>query len=216
MSSTVAVNDDDDGLTDFELAFVEAYLGAGRMNVSRSARLAGYAENSFSRGYKLIAQAHIRKAIKKRMQARFRAWGIESERVLLELCAIAFSDIGKVASWNDEGIILEDSDTLPLAVRMSIKSVTQRATKYGPSIKVELYDKMKALDILARHLNLVDSNSGDDEGKVQFGLWADKQRALYSGEMERDELQAEIAELKQQARALKAKHVEVEIDPEKP
>lgn len=203
-------NRDRDKFTDHEIAFVEAYLGEGRLNIARSARLAGYTEKTFRKGYELIRMPHVRKEIQRRMQERFKLWGIESERVLLELCAIAFADIGKVAQWSKDGIILEDSDTLPLAVRMGIKSVHQVVSKYGVSIRVEMHDKMKALEILARHIGLVDSNNGDDEGKTQFAIWADRQRQLYSGEYERDQIKAEIAEAKQELKALKAKRADIE------
>jgi hypothetical protein len=107
--------------------------------------------------------------------------GITRSRIVDELGAIAFSDISNMVSWNEEAVDLQPGDvamvdgeemeagkegitrivrskvrilpsaTLDPSIRRVIAEVSQ--TDRG-SLKVRLYDKIAALDKLARALGM--------------------------------------------------------------
>lgn len=84
----------------------------------------------------------------RRMELRERV-GVEDERVLEEMMAIAFVDVGEIAS---EGIRApEDIARLPRHVRRAITG--WRWDKHGNFV-LKLADKGRALDQLARYLGL--------------------------------------------------------------
>ena len=92
---------------------------------------------------------------------------VRGDEVVAELCKVAFANIGDVISWDaDSGIVfVKSSDQLDLATLSAIanvKTTTQRWTdnegQEHSNIKLEvrLYDKLSALDKLAKIKALYD------------------------------------------------------------
>jgi hypothetical protein len=78
---------------------------------------------------------------------------ITAERVRDELACIAFGDIGRVADWGPDGVVLKDKAELSKYDRAAVAelSSTQGATK---RTRVKMHSKQQALDALAKHLGL--------------------------------------------------------------
>ena len=79
---------------------------------------------------------------------------ITRERVLRELAAIAFGDARGVMSWGPDGVRLRDSEELTDYEAASVAEVAESKTESGGSLKVKQHDKVRALDLLARHLGM--------------------------------------------------------------
>ena len=89
-------------------------------------------------------------------------------RMIAELEAIAYADIGDIAQWDkkpiydDEGTLkgYEESVTftpsrlLTRAQRGAVKSITKQSTKYGPQIRLDTAGKLEALTLLAKVLGI--------------------------------------------------------------
>lgn len=138
-------------LTDQQKLFVLEYLKD--LNATKAAIRAGYSPKCApSRGSKLMSQPEVRAEIQKAMDKRARKLELTTERVLEEIAAIAFA--------NPADLIGEDGELKPLH---GISADTWRAlgvSEIGPEgIKLRQQDKLKALDMAAKHLRLY----GDDD-----------------------------------------------------
>jgi hypothetical protein len=81
--------------------------------------------------------------------------GVTPERVLQEYARIAFADLGRLADWGPDGLVLKTPDRLGAADTAVISEIT--GTPGNKNYRVKLYDKKAALDVLARHLGMFDA-----------------------------------------------------------
>ena len=101
-------------------------------------------------------------AIKAEMQARSARTGITADRVVLELAKLAFSNISDFIEVHADGSV--DIDLLratrdrAAAIRdVVVRRSAEGSSDEGRSVKltrIKLCDKVKALDMLARHLGM--------------------------------------------------------------
>lgn len=90
--------------------------------------------------------------------AKERAIRREADRVLREYARIAFADIGRLAEWNNERLRLKPKRRVTLDDSAAIARIDTFGTSSarGVTLRLALYDKVYALDMLARHLGLLD------------------------------------------------------------
>lgn len=146
-------------LTDKQKRFVDEYLVD--LNATAAAKRAGYSEKTaYSMGQRLLKKVEIQAAIQKR-QAKLRGkLEITQERVLEELAAIAFANGTDFATITHNGLVrLTPTSELPDEKRKAIASIKEG--QYGTEVKV--HDKVKALELLAKHLGMFDSKNGGSE-----------------------------------------------------
>lgn len=190
-------------LTPQKARFVAEYVKDG--NATQAAIRAGYSKHTAGvQGYRLLKDAHVKQAL-----VQVNATAVErversmdyatdtAERIVQEAARIAFSDIRGVVRWDDDGMYLNASSELTPDVAASIKEVkVQRTTTRGKDDyeqvreerRVTLYDKMGALQILARrHPEFRDKppeSTGDQHLHLHLqGLSIDELRALAAREV---------------------------------
>lgn len=78
---------------------------------------------------------------------------ITAAKILEELAAIAFYDPADYFTWDSEKVILKSSDELTPRQRRAVTAVTQ-TTGQTKSIKLEMGNKLAAIDKLGRHLGM--------------------------------------------------------------
>ena len=89
--------------------------------------------------------------------------------VIKELATIAFADMAVYASWGPHGLVLKASDELPEAATRAVAEIAESATEGGRNTKFKLYDKIRALELLAKHLGmLVERSKVEVEGDMTF------------------------------------------------
>jgi phage terminase small subunit len=88
---------------------------------------------------------------------------VTQERVIAELATIAFSNIGDIASWGPEGVSVKSANELSPEILASVADVSKSSGKEGGMVRVKLYDKLKALELLGKHLGLF-------EEKIEIGV----------------------------------------------
>ena len=96
-------------------------------------------------------------------------YGTEQERqhVLQELNKLAACEITDVLFWDQEGrVTLTQSSDLSARARASIKKVKVTPTPDGNHVEVELFDKMPALRLLAKHHGLLDGTGEQNKPSV--------------------------------------------------
>ena len=154
------------GLTPKQQRFVAEYLLD--LCATKAAIRAGYsAKTAEDIGRQLLRKTPVAAAIQSAMHERSRRTDIDADRTVEELAKIAFSDIRQVFDGNR----LRSPDEWSPATAAAIQSVKVRTVNAGEGAveyvtEIRLWDKVTALDKLARHLGLYNDKlkvSGDSE-----------------------------------------------------
>jgi len=159
-------------LTARQQAFVREYLID--LNASQAAIRAGYsAKTAGATGFENLQKPEIAAAIAKAQQNRAERTEITQDRVLAEIAKVAFGDARDVMSWGPDGVILRSSDELTDAEAAQVSEVSETTSATGGSLKLKKHDKLKALELLGRHLGMFSERvelTGKDGAPVLTGL----------------------------------------------
>ena len=141
-------------LSDKQKKFCEEYIID--FNQTQSAIKAGYsAKTAYSIGNENLKKPDIQAYIKELLSKREERTQITADMVVKEWAKIAFFDIRKI--FHKEGGLLNPHD-LDDETATVISSIKARDVKVGDDIETikeyRLNDKMKALDMLAKHLGM--------------------------------------------------------------
>lgn len=146
-----------DDLTQRQARFVQEYLKD--LNATQAAIRTGYsAKAAAQQGSRLLSIAKVQAAIAEGVKGQDMAAKATRENVIRELSRIAFGDPRKVMQWDADGVTLLDSATLNDDEAAQVAELSQTTTAHGGTIKLKRFDKVKALELLGRHLGLF----GDD------------------------------------------------------
>lgn len=148
-------------------AFVDALLKDDEFNLTNAAREAGYASPAKA-GSKLLDNRIVRNYVGKKIREREERLEIEADRTLLELARLAYV--------NPKDLVDEDGKVIPLkkmprrlAACVKKLKIKTRETEDDKGRKViettaeiEVWDKLHALELLARHQGLFEKGLRDD------------------------------------------------------
>lgn len=136
-------------------------------NATQAAIRAGYSKKTArSIGQRLLTNVDIKKEIQKARKRREKRTEIKQDRVLFELALIAFSDLRDYVDIDlDTGAIkAKGFEEMPTEVSRVLRAVKEdrvikedadgKKTTVYDKIKFELWDKMKALEMLGKHLGM--------------------------------------------------------------
>lgn len=138
-------------LTPKQKRFVAEYLVD--LNATQAAIRAGYSEKRASEiGYQLLQKTTVQAETRKAMADREERTGVTQDWVVQELYKIAHADRGGIAKVVGGGRAVELTDTDELDAEQRAALVGVEETKFG--IKVTTCDKLKALELLGRHLGM--------------------------------------------------------------
>ena len=155
-------------ITEKQKKFVEEYLID--LNATQAAIRAGYSiKNAGKIGHELLEKTRISNEVTKKIAERSRRTGINADRVLIELAKIAFVNANDVIESKD-ATLKENASRDDLAAIQSIKVKT--FGEDGVEREIKLADKLKALDMLGRHLGMWNDKlqvSGLEEEKKKLG-----------------------------------------------
>lgn len=139
--------------------FCQEYLKD--LNAKRAAARAGYSEKTAQeQGSRLLSKVNVQQRVQELMEKRAKRVEISSDKILAELARIAMTDIS--VAFNERGELKPLKD-IPKSVRRAIASVEieqlfegfgRDRTQIGYTKKVKLWDKLKALELLGKHLKL--------------------------------------------------------------
>ena len=140
-------------LTDKQAAFVAEYLVD--LNATQAAIRAGYSERTAYRiGAELLQKTSVAEAIAAGQAKRAQRVEITADRVVAELAKIAFADPRDLMEWGPDGVKLKASADLNEEQAASVAEVSETTTKDGGSLKLKKHDKVKALELLGRHMGM--------------------------------------------------------------
>lgn len=151
-------------LTPKQERFVQEYMVD--LNATAAAERAGYKDPNIGR--QLITKNNVAAAIRKAQQKLQKRTEITQDMVIAELAAVAFAsgaDYKKVVS--KDGVVAVGAVPTGSLTRSQLAAVTEiRETQFGVDIK--LADKMRALELLGKHLGMFDGKQADGGEGVQI------------------------------------------------
>lgn len=164
-------------LTPKQARFVSEYLID--LNATQAAIRAGYSvETAKEIGSQNFTKLHVRTAIEKAMAERSKRTGVNQDRIVLELARIAFVNAADVIA--DDATVREDATVDDTSAIQSVKvKVIPTQNGEGVEREIKLGDKLKALELLGKHI----------------GMWNDKQRAADAKEEEMQEASSGMLQL---------------------
>lgn len=137
-------------MTKKQKRFVEEYLID--LNATQAAIRAGYSPDSAKEiGSENLTKPDISKAVDQAIAERSRRTGVNADRVVRELAKIAFVNAGEVIDF-DTAILRDKISEDDMAAIQSVKVKT--FGEDGIEREVKLADKLKALELLGKHLGL--------------------------------------------------------------
>lgn len=134
--------------------FVEEYLID--LNATQAAIRAGYSPaTAQEQGYQLLQKTSVQNAINMKIAERSKRTGINADRVIREIAKIAFVNAADLIDFDTATI---DSN----AVNDDTAAIQSVKVKYfgedGLEREIKLADKLKALELLGKHLGLFKEN----------------------------------------------------------
>lgn len=137
-------------MTKKQKRFCEEYLID--LNATQAAIRSGYSPDTAGAiGAENLTKPEIQRAVAQAMAERSRRTGVNAERVVLELAKVAFVNVGNVIDATD-ATLKEDAAPEDLAAIQSIK--VKDMGEMGIEREIRMADKLKALELLGRHLGM--------------------------------------------------------------
>jgi len=157
----------DRGLTERRDRFVGNYLADLKRRAGPAARKAGYA-NPDQPANRLLKNPVLIAEIRRRTAPQIRKLEITGERVLQEIAACAFASLSDFVVIDQDGqprFDFTDAHEITLKALSDVYTETTRiAGEEGEAglvsvtkTRIKMHDKLKALEILARHLKLINA-----------------------------------------------------------
>lgn len=152
---------DQNNLTDKQVKFCEEYLLD--LNGTQAAIRAGYSRNTAKEiASENLTKPNIQEYITERQRELQEATGISQKRVLEEYAKVAFLDIRKLYTVDGALKSIHDLDDDIAGALAGVETqdikvsdpTSEEEIITGQTKKVKTYDKVKALDSLARHLGI--------------------------------------------------------------
>lgn len=144
-------------LTRRRLRFVAQYIRD--FNGTRAAVRAGYSPHSAANSaYRLLRHPEVQAEIERALADEQRRLGIATDRVVLELMRVAFSDIRDyLVAGADGALALKPSASLTAHQTAAIAALSVGSPAHGHGPSIRLHGKRRALAALARHLGFDDT-----------------------------------------------------------
>lgn len=170
-------------LTEKQKKFADEYLI--NLNATQAAIKAGYSKKTADvQGVRLLGNVKVQEQIKKRQKELEHKTEITQERVLRELANVAFANTTDFVSIEGvEGKGLNGETCFSPVVKINLtkdvspdKLAAIAAIKQGKEgIEIKTRDKVKALELLGKHLGMftdADNDNDEDDGiklEVDYG-----------------------------------------------
>lgn len=143
--------------------FVDEYLID--LNGTQAAIRAGYsAKTAQEQSSRLLSNVMVQQAIAERMAERSRRTGVNQDRVLRELARIAFANVIDMINTEDATLKETASEDETAAIQ-SVKVKT--FGEGGIEWEIKMADKIKALELLGKHLGMYQNNVNVSVGSSQ-------------------------------------------------
>jgi len=149
-------------------------------NATQAAIRAGYsAKTAHAQGGRLLNHVKVAAYIAEHSEKQAKKVGVTAERVLGEIAKVAFGDIRGM--YDSEGRLLLpdqwDDDTAAAVAGLDVVTVSAGEGAIEHIAKIRRNDKLKALDMLAKHAGLYTETleiTGKDGGPIEVTDMSDR------------------------------------------
>lgn len=153
-------------LTDKQRMFCEEYMID--FNATKAAIRSGYSQKTAQEiGAQNLSKLIIQNYISEKIKNQSKRLEISSDRVILEIARLAFVDVRKI--FDSEGKLKDittiDDDTSAAISSFEVddlKAYNEESDSYGKigeAKKIKLYDKIRALEMLAKHFGMFEKDN---------------------------------------------------------
>jgi phage terminase small subunit len=151
-------------LTTKQESWLTAFITCG--NATQAAITAGYSTKSARlSGHRNITNANIVKEIARRIGPKLKAQEVETDRILKELSAVAFTPLDECVDYGPGRAELREPKDMTEAARHAVKSVKVKRrttllketgqTTTSIETEITMHSKTRALDLLAKVTNMI-------------------------------------------------------------
>lgn len=149
-------------MTDKQARFCEEYMID--LNATQAAIRAGYSPKTANeQGSQLLAKLSIQNRIAQLQAEQSRRTGVSADRVVRELAKIAFVNAADLIDPKTASLKSDVShDDLAAVQSVKVKTFGED----GLEQEVKLADKLRALDLLGKHLGMFNGASGDTSDQL--------------------------------------------------
>ena len=142
-------------LTEKQKRFVAEYLVD--LNATQAAIRAGYkAKSAYSIGQENLKKPEIQSALRKAMKRRSERTELTQDMVLRELAAVGFANGTDFAEVRGGRVVFRDTAAVDSAKYPAVAGIKEGRD----GVEVRLYDKIRALELIGRHLGMFEGKSG--------------------------------------------------------
>jgi phage terminase small subunit len=174
------------GLEPRQERFVQEYLID--LNATQAAIRAGYSEKTASsQGQRLLTNVEVRNLIDAALAEREVRSSVKADRVLAELARLGLSNIADYITVQEDGSAVVDLSRATREQLAAVQEITVDELTDGKGegarpvkrIRLKLAPKTPALELLAKHLNLLrEVGSKDNPLTVDAGLASDAEARI--------------------------------------
>jgi len=165
-------------LTAKQKAFIQEY--PIDLNGTQAAIRAGYsAKTAEFQASKMLSKGKVQEAIQEALDKRAERTEITADRVLLEIARLAFSDIREYIDIGADGCVqVKTFEDMPKGASRAIQYIKEKKriiasgkgdgeeTILESTFELKLWDKVKALEQLGKHLGFLFNNPDSDPEPV--------------------------------------------------
>ena len=142
------------------------------LNGTKAAIRAGYSpKTAHVIANENLRKPYIQKMIQKLMDKRSTRVEITADRVLKELAAIGFSNIGDYLEFGPGRLALQESEKLTREQLSCISEVSKLTSKQGTTVRFKLHGKESALELLGKHLDIFAGKDGSGQQGTQIHIY---------------------------------------------
>lgn len=155
------------GLTDKQQRFVEEYMVD--LNATQAAIRAGYSQDTAQQiGSENLSKLVIQEAIQLKQKELSEQTNISAQRILEEYAKIAFSDVRELFTPDNDlyDIRQLDDNTAAAVAFVQTDVISMQGMPIGHSKKVKMYDKLRALEALGKHIGLFEKDNKQKQTEV--------------------------------------------------
>lgn len=140
-------------MTPKQQQFVKEYLVD--LNATQAAIRAGYSARTATWiGPQLLGKSHVQAAVQAAIAERGRRVGVTADQVVKELVRIAFVDTSRLVKFEGGRMVLTETANLTEDERRAVSEMSESVTENSRTRKFKMHDKLKALELLGRHLGM--------------------------------------------------------------
>lgn len=163
-------------LTLMEAKFVIAYMTDANCSAEAAARIAGYKTDPKVISAQVLSRPRVREALRIQLQARAERTQITADRVISEIGKIAFADIRGIFKEDgslkaipemtqEQAALIESLDVDEL-----FEGKGEDRIQIGVTKKLKLYNRLKSLETLAKHLGVLSDRVMFNQQNIQNNI----------------------------------------------